>query len=668
MQFKCKMCGGNIYPSDNKKVVVCEYCGNAQTIPSLECDEELISLYNRANTLRLDNEFDMAILTYESIIEKKPHDCEAHFGMVLCKYGVEYVEDPSTHKLVPTIHRTLKKSIFDDLDYQEAIKNADVLSRQIYEQEAKRIDLIQKSIIEISQTTTHYDIFICYKETDINNNRTNDSLIAYDIYNELTNKGYKVFFSKITLEDKLGVEYEPYIYSALLSSKVMIVVGTKFEYLNSVWVKNEWNRFLLMMDEDHTKVIIPCLKDISVNEIPKELSKFQCQALNKLGAMQDLLRGIDKIFGRINNSSFNSEKVLNVPSLLRRAEILLNDGDFNKANAIIDNILSMDPENAQAYFYLFLAKQKIKNEKDLLTRAYNLETYPDFINAMNFASLELKKRLIHCNSTCLYNYAIKEKNEGKYQEAIETLKLIPNFSDTSEQIKNINYLIKKKSYDEALKLKENYQFQEAIEKLKGIEGFLDAEIQIAECNELLIKTDDIYMKACFLAKKNNKSDITKAIELFKSIIKYKDSSNYIKRLTSRLDNKKELKSQIIIFTIIGFAIAAITACVFIADILKIKKIDNDGFYKIFSFSDVVGIIATILFIIVIIMRIKSKSLTAIVVICITCEIIALVSTLIMRCNETTSCDTIIKLLGIKPILYIVESVISFFFLAFSKED
>ena len=39
--------------------------------------------------------------------------------------------------------------------------------------------------------------------------RRQDSVLAQDIYDALTDKGFKVFFSRITLEDKLGKQYEP---------------------------------------------------------------------------------------------------------------------------------------------------------------------------------------------------------------------------------------------------------------------------------------------------------------------------------------------------------------------------------------------------------------------------------------------------------------------------
>ena len=73
--------------------------------------------------------------------------------------------------------------------------------------EARQLEELRKNIIEVSGKEEPYDIFISYKETDENGSRTLDSVIAQDIYTELTDKGYRVFFSRISLEDKLGVEY-----------------------------------------------------------------------------------------------------------------------------------------------------------------------------------------------------------------------------------------------------------------------------------------------------------------------------------------------------------------------------------------------------------------------------------------------------------------------------
>mgnify|MGYP000004764029 FL=1 len=95
----------------------------------------------------------------------------------------------------------------------------------------------KKGILEISQNEEPFDVFICYKETDEHGRRTHDSVLANDLYHQLTQEGFKVFFARITLEDKLGTAYEPYIFAALNSAKVMVVIGTKPEYFNAVWGK-----------------------------------------------------------------------------------------------------------------------------------------------------------------------------------------------------------------------------------------------------------------------------------------------------------------------------------------------------------------------------------------------------------------------------------------------
>ena len=38
----------------------------------------------------------------------------------------------------------------------------------------------------------------------------------------------------------------------------MLVVGTCREYFDAVWVKNEWRRFLKLMKEDSSRLLIPC--------------------------------------------------------------------------------------------------------------------------------------------------------------------------------------------------------------------------------------------------------------------------------------------------------------------------------------------------------------------------------------------------------------------------
>ena len=358
--IKCKMCGGDLIITPGITICECEYCGSKQTIPITD-DEKRIKLYERANKLRFNCEFDKAAGVYESIVSEYQDEAEAYWGLVLCKYGIEYVDDPKTGKKIPTCHRSSFDCIFDDNNFEMVMENADVVARGVYREEAKQIEELRKGIIEVSSKEEPYDIFICYKETADDGQRTIDSVIAQDVYEALIEKDYRVFFSRITLEDKLGQEYEPYIFAALNSAKVMLAFGTCYDYYNAVWVKNEWSRFLQLMEFGQKKTLIPCYKNIDAYDMPKEFAKLQAQDMGKVGAIQDLLRGIDKIFGRDKKLSEAKKSSSNIVgdgnALVKRGYFALEDGEWEKALEYFDQALNQDAENAEIHLGIFLAKR-----------------------------------------------------------------------------------------------------------------------------------------------------------------------------------------------------------------------------------------------------------------------------------------------------------------------
>ena len=295
--LKCKMCGGDIEVSQDMTIGKCLFCGSTMTLPRIDSDKKA-RLFNRANEYRLNNEFDKAYDAYKTITEEDEQEAEAYWGMILSEYGVEYVEDPNSGKRIPTCHRTKIQSVRSSKNYQLALQYADSESKFIYQDEAEILDKLQRSILAISSQEEPYDVFICYKETDTDSgDRTKDSVLAQDIYQELEKNGIRTFFSRISLETHLGENYEPYIFSALQSARVMLVVSTSGDNCDSVWVKNEWSRFLNFMTEDKSKSIIPVYREMSPYEFPEELSNFQAQDMGKVGAIQDLVYGIKKVLG-----------------------------------------------------------------------------------------------------------------------------------------------------------------------------------------------------------------------------------------------------------------------------------------------------------------------------------------------------------------------------------
>lgn len=227
--LKCKMCGGDIQTIENQVYGTCDSCGSTTTLPRIS-DERIANLHNRANHYRQQKEFDKSLATYESILAEDTSDAEAHWGIVLSKFGIEYVEDPQTHKRVPTCHRVQTEPILLDLDYRAAIENStDGYIQSLYEQEAEKIAEIQKGILAISNKAEPYDVFICYKETDVSGRRTVDSTLAQDIYYALNEIEYQYdgteAINKVTLIIDAYIEAHKLLTKHSVLNPAIISVG-----------------------------------------------------------------------------------------------------------------------------------------------------------------------------------------------------------------------------------------------------------------------------------------------------------------------------------------------------------------------------------------------------------------------------------------------------------
>lgn len=86
---------------------------------------------------------------------------------------------------MPTCHRARTISVYDDLNYKNAIKFDD---RNAYCELADRIETVRKEIILKSESECDYDVFICFKATEINDPRrkTSDYFLGRELYHDLT--------------------------------------------------------------------------------------------------------------------------------------------------------------------------------------------------------------------------------------------------------------------------------------------------------------------------------------------------------------------------------------------------------------------------------------------------------------------------------------------------
>ena len=458
--LKCKMCGGDIELSADKTFGTCDSCGSTMTFPKVD-DEQRANRFNRGNQFRRTGEFDKALAVYEQIVQEDENDAEAHWCCALCRFGIEYVEDPNTFEYLPTCHRASFDSFLEDVDYLAAVEHSEGITRRQYQKDAAKIAEVQRGILATSQNEEPFDVFICYKESENDNSRTRDSLLAQEIYYQLTEQGRRVFFSRITLEDKAGTEYEPYIFAALNSAKVMILVTTSAEHANAVWVKNEWSRFLSLMRKDRTKLLLPCYRDMDPYDLPEALSVLQSYDMSKIGFIQDLTRGVNKVLNAGKPKETVKETVVvqqgnaNAAPLLKRAFMFLEDGDWNSANEYCEKVLDIDPENAEAYLGKLMAELHVKTREGLKevedpfddsinyrkVSRFGDEAMKQFVSqaskAVRFRKVENEKRLRLENAQSSYEYAERlaaQNSLSSLRQAQEAFGKIQWYRDAKERM------------------------------------------------------------------------------------------------------------------------------------------------------------------------------------------------------------------------------------------
>ena len=394
----CKTCGGSVNRVGNFKI--CEFCGNKWEVDVAD-DIHAVDRANAWAALR-EGLFDKAAELFENIIAKESKNHEAYWGRALAHAGILYVTDINESKKVPTCNNITEESFLADKDVQKAISLAPTDIAKSYQQQAEYIEKVRLEWLEKASKEPAYDVFISFKDSDRENGieRTQDSIDAQDLYNALVAEGYKVFFSRISLRDKISEQYEPYIYNAIKTAKVMIVFGEKAEYFNAVWVKNEWSRFRTRIEkgEKHKNSLVVVYKNINPGDLPSALKARQCMNAADMTFLSDLNRHINRVIKETQNTArlerieivggqkaIKASKIQNKKSIgtrtlaegtpmemsisesqsLSLAKRYLEHSDYEKALQLSSDILFDNPGNSEAVVVEFYARHKMNSDKQI---------------------------------------------------------------------------------------------------------------------------------------------------------------------------------------------------------------------------------------------------------------------------------------------------------------
>lgn len=302
----CYNCGGEFRELRDR--MVCMSCGTYK--PKAITSEEASLLYSAFQKLRLA-EFQEAEQEFDDILQRYPGNAQAYWGRLLSRYNIKYEEDYDG-KRVPTCYAASIESILKSSDYEKALEYADYDNREVFRAHAEYIERVRDDWQKKAAKEKPYDIFISFKDSDSENANahTVDSDELRELYFFLMRKGYHVFFSRETLLDKTGEKYEPYIFNALSTAKIMLVYASKPEYVNSTWVKNEWSRYQkrIQAGDKHPDSLLVAYKGFSPKELPLALSSGRQHIdAGQPSFYSDLVEAVNRILENIDRVRLNAD-------------------------------------------------------------------------------------------------------------------------------------------------------------------------------------------------------------------------------------------------------------------------------------------------------------------------------------------------------------------------
>lgn len=287
----------------------CKYCGNADRSTFIiregeyickccgRCYRETTSGGETRSIIGFESlknyDFAAAENIFTEIISDYPESIDARWGLLLAKYGIVFVKGFYMGEIEPIYcfpnYAYNQGSFTSEEEYKEIEKllKGDPERMALYRRQAEQIEAAFESF-KSDVGKKEVDVFICVKisKTTANNphakGTTDDYEKACELYGKLREEGKRVFFSYVTLKNTIDSDME--IWRSLLKSKKMLLIGSRTEYLNSVWVKSEWERWLWLDnaggDEHKKNLFIYILGNESENlysKLPAGLKRLHPQ-------------------------------------------------------------------------------------------------------------------------------------------------------------------------------------------------------------------------------------------------------------------------------------------------------------------------------------------------------------------------------------------------------
>lgn len=454
ISLKCTICGGDIMKKG--AVGVCESCGRKVSLAGLS-DDRLIENRNRANEARMKQDYSAAERAWLRITADEPDSAEAHWNLLLSRYGIDYVWEDLTGEFYPVMNRVRWECLTEDPDYRAAVQYADENSLVYYLEEGKRLEELRERLLTLVKNEPGYDVFLC-----ANDSAAADRDYAAEIYKELSAKGLRVFYGREALAGIPKLEQEPYIFSALYTSRVMVLFASAAEQLSDVFIKNEWSRFLALMEQDSRKYLIPAYAHMRPEFFPDELPAREAVDLTVSGSMMDLVRGVLRFTGKENANGSYAE----VLQIKKQMAAELKKQNFREVVRLGREGADIAPDDADVWYYLFWGENQISSETELSLKTVNWMDSRSFTRAYELATRQRRTLLdkVKANWDAYQQRLLQDRQFAEDEKAAK--------EKAARTVSTARTMMARGAYQEALRLlNDNVTATDEIQKLRD-----DAEL------------------------------------------------------------------------------------------------------------------------------------------------------------------------------------------------
>ena len=325
----CQVCGGALKNCGTYYKCVC--CDTEYRIDDSMTKEEINAYFRKLNAfedaernLQLDcPRFDEAESEFGLIVQKYPDWSAGYWGLVRAKFGIKFEQD-SGGKAIPSCYKSTYEDFRNTDEYKKAIALVETPElRQSYEKMAEYIARVAKEWRAEAQKYD-YDVFISFKASnDLDGSETRDAREMHKLYDLLKDKGYRVFFSPVTLitDGVVGKGSEPYIFNALDKAKALVVYGSRKEYFSSAWVQNEWQRYLRAMKacKKEKDSLLVLYEGFNPKELPQGLRRIQGIEYG-ISAYPAVLAALERVFRKEDAARDRKQELRRAEEEKRKAE------------------------------------------------------------------------------------------------------------------------------------------------------------------------------------------------------------------------------------------------------------------------------------------------------------------------------------------------------------